>query len=177
MPHEVASALARELRARGTSLFVLEDLHWADEATLDVLRLLARRLGTVPALVVATYRDDELDNAHPLRRVLGEFATTDVVRRMGLAPLSPAAVAQLAGRRGVDADELYRKTAGNPFFVVEALAAGAEEIPVTVRDAVPRSRRAPEPASAGRARHGGRRAPPGRAVAPGGDRRGSVPRP
>ncbi len=79
---------------------MLEDLHWADEATLDVLRLLARRLGAVPALVVATYRDDELDNAHPLRRVLGEFATSDVVRRMGLAPLSPAAVAELAGRRG-----------------------------------------------------------------------------
>ena len=115
---------------------MLEDIHWADEATLDVLRLLARRVGTLPALVVATYRDDELDRAHPLRRVLGEFPTTNAVRRLRLAPLSPMAVAQLASPRGVDAEELYRKTSANPFFVVEALTAGAEEIPSTVRDAV-----------------------------------------
>jgi DNA-binding CsgD family transcriptional regulator/tetratricopeptide (TPR) repeat protein len=136
MPHEVVSALVRQLRARATSVFVLEDLHWADEATLDVLRLLARRVATVPTLVVATYRDDELDNAHPLRRVLGELATTDGARRLRLSPLSRAAVARLAGPHGVDANELYRKTAGNPFFVVEALAAAAEDIPGTVRDAV-----------------------------------------
>ena len=136
MPHEVVRALAGELRARAMSLFVLEDIHWADEATLDVLRLLVRRLGAVPALVVASYRDVGLDNTHPLRRVLGEFATANVVKRLRLAPLSLAAVAQLAGRHGVDADELYRRTAGNPFFVVEALAAGAEEIPATVREVV-----------------------------------------
>ena len=45
MPHEVVAALARELQARTPSVFVLEDVHWADEATLDVLRLLARRVG------------------------------------------------------------------------------------------------------------------------------------
>ena len=54
MPHEVVAALARELRAGGSTLFVLEDLNWADEATLDVLRLLARRVETVPALVIAS---------------------------------------------------------------------------------------------------------------------------
>ena len=136
MPHEVATALSRELSERGASVFVLEDIHWADEATLDVLMLLARRAGAIPALLIATYRDDELDRAHPLRRLLGEFATSKAVRRLGLAPLSPDAVAQLAGPHGVDGDDLYRRTAGNPFFVVEALAAGAGEIPVTVRDAV-----------------------------------------
>lgn len=136
MPHEVVAALARELRARAASVFVLEDVHWADEATLDVLRLLARRMETVPALIVASYRDDELDRAHPLRIVLGELATSRSVARLKLAALSPAAVAQLAEPHAVDADELYRKTAGNPFFVVEALAAQAEEIPDTVRDAV-----------------------------------------
>ena len=111
-------------------------MHWADEATLDVLRLLARRVETVPALVIASYRDDELDPAHPLRIVLGELTTTQNVGRMKLVLLSPGAVAQLAEPYGVDADELYRKTAGNPFFVVEALAAGAEGIPETVREAV-----------------------------------------
>ncbi|HEU4400015.1 MAG TPA: ATP-binding protein, partial [Actinomycetota bacterium] len=61
MPYEVVAALARELSGRSPTVFVLEDVHWADEATLDVLRLLARRVETVPALVVASYRDDALD--------------------------------------------------------------------------------------------------------------------
>jgi DNA-binding CsgD family transcriptional regulator/tetratricopeptide (TPR) repeat protein len=135
MPHEVAAALVKELRARGPAVFVLEDVHWADEATLDVLRLLARRVESVPALVVATYRD-ELDRTHPLRLVLGEVATGGAVRRLKLAPLSRRAVEELARPHDVDADELYDKTGGNPFFVVEALAAGAAHIPDTVRDAV-----------------------------------------
>ena len=136
MPHELVAALARELRARTPTVFVLEDVHWADEATLDVLRLLARRLETVPALIIASCREDELDWGHPLRIVLGELATSRTVTRVKLAALSPAAVARLAEPHGVDADALYRKTAGNPFFVVEALAAQADEIPDTVRDAI-----------------------------------------
>jgi DNA-binding CsgD family transcriptional regulator/tetratricopeptide (TPR) repeat protein len=136
MPYEVVTALVHELSARAPTVFVLEDVHWADEATLDVLRLLARRVEAVPALVVASYRDDALDRAHPLRILLGELTTSRTVGRMRLGRLSPAAVAQLAEPYGVDTDELYRKTAGNPFFVVEALAAGAEGIPDTVRDAV-----------------------------------------
>src|SRR6266545_1238613 len=136
MPYEVARSLARELGARAPSVFVLEDVHWADEATLDVLRLLARRVEAVPALVVVSYRDDQLDRAHPLRIVLGELATSRAVGRVRLGRLSPVAVARLAEPYGVDAGELYRKTGGNPFFVVEALASGAGGIPDTVRDAV-----------------------------------------
>ena len=99
-PQQVALALARELRSSPTTLLVLvlEDLHWADEATLDVFTLLVRRAGATPALIVGTYRDDALENSHPLRRVLGELATTTAVRRMKLAPLSREAVGQLAGR-------------------------------------------------------------------------------
>jgi DNA-binding CsgD family transcriptional regulator len=122
-PHQVALALARELRSPPPRLLVLEDLHFADEATLDVFTLLVRRAEATPALVVGTCRDDALENAHPLRRVLGELATAGV-RRLKLAPLSPDAVA------------LYDKTGGNPFFVVEVLAGGSEEIPPTVKDAV-----------------------------------------
>ncbi|HEX8860077.1 MAG TPA: AAA family ATPase [Actinomycetes bacterium] len=136
MPYEVVTALGHELSARAPTVFVLEDVHWADEATLDVLRLLARRAETLPALIVASYRDEELDRGHPLRIMLGELATSRTVGRMRLARLSLGAVAQLAEPYGVDAGELYRKTAGNPFFVIEALAAGAEGIPDTVRDAV-----------------------------------------
>jgi ATP/maltotriose-dependent transcriptional regulator MalT len=136
VPHAVVGALVPELTAREPSVFVLEDVHWADAATLDVLRLLARRMETVPALVVASYRDDELDRTHPLRIVVGEIGTSRRTARLKLAGLSPAAVAQLAEPHGVDAQELHRKTAGNPFFVVEALSGDAEEIPETVRDAV-----------------------------------------
>jgi len=135
MPHEVVAALADEMRNGLPTIFVLEDLHWADEATLDVLRLLCRRLDSLNALVVGTFRDDELDRAPLLRIVLGEIAPGRGAR-LKLAPLSRDAVTQLAEPHGTDPVELYRKTAGNPFFVVEALAAGGDEVPDTVRDAV-----------------------------------------
>jgi DNA-binding CsgD family transcriptional regulator len=135
-PHEVAAALLRELRTREPTILVIEDLHWADEATLDVLKLLVRRIEGVRALVLASYRDEELDRAHPLRLVLGELSSSPAVERLKIEPLSPAAVATLAEPHGVNPDELYRKTEGNPFFVTEVLAAGEGEIPDTVRDAV-----------------------------------------
>ena len=135
-PHDVVGALLRELGSRAPTVLVLEDLHWADEATLDVLRLLARRIASVPALALASYRDDELDRGHPLRIVLGELGTGEEVSRLTLAPLSSVAVAKLAEPHGIDADELYRTTAGNPFFVTEVLAAGEGKTPPTVRDAV-----------------------------------------
>jgi DNA-binding CsgD family transcriptional regulator/tetratricopeptide (TPR) repeat protein len=135
-PHEVVLELTRELKQRAPTIVILDDVHWADEATLDVLRLIGRRLETVPALIVVSYRDDELDGAHPLRIVLGEFAGAEGIGHLELASLSQAAVATLAAPHGVDAQELHRKTAGNPFFVTEALAAGEVEIPLTVRDAV-----------------------------------------
>jgi ATP/maltotriose-dependent transcriptional regulator MalT len=135
-PHEVLSALAREIANASPTVLVLEDLHWADEATLDVLRLLGRRIDRIRALVLATYRDDELDALHPLRVVLGELARARRVESLELERLSPNAVAALAEPYEVDAEELYRRTSGNPFFVSEALAAGTKEVPSTVRDAV-----------------------------------------
>src|SRR5262249_1745398 len=135
-PHEVVGALVAELQRPRPTVFVLEDLHWADEAPLDVLRLLCRRLETFPALVLGSYRDDELDRAPLLRIVLGELGASERTARLKLVALSSGAVAQLAEPAGIDGDELYRKTGGNPFFVVEALAAGVDMIPETVRDAV-----------------------------------------
>ena len=135
-PHEIVAVLLRLLRSPGPSIVVLEDVHWADEATLDVLRLVARRVESTAALFVASYRDDELDRSHPLRLVLGELATMPAVSRLRLPPLSPAAVEVLARPHGIDADELYRKTGGNPFYVTEVLSAGEAEVPPTVRDAV-----------------------------------------
>ncbi len=134
-PHQLADALRRELGLAPTIL-VLEDLHWADEATLDVVTMLSRRLDGLPALVIVTYRDDELPAAHPLRVVVGEFATNRSVDRVRLRPLSISAVAAMAGASDIDVDSLYRHTGGNPFFVTEVLAAPSEAIPLNVRDAV-----------------------------------------
>ena len=134
--YAVAAAALRALGEGRPSIVVIEDAHWADDATLDVVRVLSRRIGSVPVLLIVTYRDDELDRAHPLRIALGDLLRRDGTRRVRLAPLSPDAVAQLAAPHGVDAAELHRRTAGNPFFVTEALAAGGVELPATVRDAV-----------------------------------------
>ena len=132
--HDITTALLHELRAR--AVLVVEDLHWADEATLDVFRRLARRIHETTALVVGTFRDDELGTAHPLRIVVGDLAAAGAADRLALAPLSFAAVTELAQPYGVDAEELFGRTGGNPFFVTEALQARDGQLPATVRDAV-----------------------------------------
>jgi DNA-binding CsgD family transcriptional regulator/tetratricopeptide (TPR) repeat protein len=147
-PHDVAAALLAELGSGGTAVVVLEDVHWADEASLDVIQLLARRIATVPALFILSYRDDQLDRSHPLRLVLGDLSGGSQVARVELDGLSRAAVATLARPLGLDAGELHARTGGNPFFVTEVLAAGAGRIPPTVRDAVlARAARLGRPAS------------------------------
>jgi len=117
------------------SVVVLEDLHWADEATLDFLRFIGRRIQRTSAVFVVTYRDDELSPRHPVRLALGDV-NGDHVIRMHLAPLSPAAVAELAKESGREAARLHEITSGNPFFVRELLACPGERVPSTVRDAV-----------------------------------------
>jgi len=120
----------------GFTVAVIEDVHWADEATIDLLSFLGRRLGRMPALLLVSYRDDEIAGDHPLRLVLGDLATQRATRRMRLPPLSLDAVRELVGQRDVDAAELHRITGGNPFYVSEILEAGWPSVPPTVRDAV-----------------------------------------
>jgi DNA-binding CsgD family transcriptional regulator/tetratricopeptide (TPR) repeat protein len=115
---------------------VFEDVHWADDATLDLLRFLGRRVGGTRTLVIATYRRDEIGPRHPLRAVLGDLATAPDVSRMVLAPLTREAVARLAQGSDVDVDELLRLTGGNPFFVTELIAAGDHALPASVSDAI-----------------------------------------
>jgi ATP/maltotriose-dependent transcriptional regulator MalT len=136
LPHEVAAALLRELARPGPTIVVIDDLHLADQATLDVLRLVGRRIAPVPALVLGSYRDEELGAAHPLRVVMGELATEPNVARMRVTPLSRQTVARLASDAGVDPELLFRLTDGNPFFVSEVLAGGGPVLPASVRDAV-----------------------------------------
>ena len=135
VPYEVTRALMAEISTHPTVL-VLEDVHWVDEATLDVLRMLTRDVGGAPVLAILSYRDDEIDRTHPLRIVLGELATRPDIDRLDVSPLSPEAVAVLAEPHGLDPDALFGLTAGNAFYVTEVLAAGGEGIPSTVRDAV-----------------------------------------
>ena len=118
-----------------TTLLVFEDLHWADAATLDLVRYVGRRLDGVGAALVLTYRDDELALAHPLRQVLGSLPGASTHRIM-LAPLSEDAVTQMAGHAGPSLHDLYRVTGGNPFFVTEVLAGDGSGVPLSVRDAV-----------------------------------------
>ncbi len=133
------SALLEELQQGDSpTVVVLEDVHWADEATLDVIKFLGRRISQLPALLLLTYRDDELGRDHPLRTVLGELPSGAVIR-LRLVPLSEQAVRKLAVQAGQGqhaAAQVYAITGGNPFFVSEVLASQTSEVPLTVRDAV-----------------------------------------
>ncbi|WP_330268583.1 AAA family ATPase [Streptomyces griseorubiginosus] len=131
--HRVHEALLEELRG---AVLVVEDVHWADEASLDALRFLVRRMERLPALLVLTYRDDELSREHPLRHLLGQVSRAPRVHRLPLARLSLDAVRTLSAGR-VDPAQVYAVTGGNPFFVAEILAAGGTgRVPPTVVDAV-----------------------------------------
>jgi ATP/maltotriose-dependent transcriptional regulator MalT len=131
----IFSAALDELERGPPALVVLEDMHWADEATLDLLKFLGRRIQRTRSLLVVTYRDDEVGTRHPLRFVLGELPRIHV-RRLRLSALSESAVAELASKAGRSAAGLHSATGGNPFFITEVLASGADAVPVTVRDAV-----------------------------------------
>ena len=117
------------------SVVVLEDLHWADEATLDFVRFLGRRIQRTRCLLIATYRDDELAPTHQLRAILGEL-TGQHTARLRVPALSLEAVTQLTRGTRLDAHHIYDVTGGNAFFVRELLAAPTDTVPETVRDAV-----------------------------------------
>jgi ATP/maltotriose-dependent transcriptional regulator MalT len=131
----IFSTVFGELQARPT-IMVIEDVHWADEGTLDLLRYLGRRISQTTALLLVTYRDDELTLEHPLRITLGDLLTSAATQRILLPPLSEQAVLTLIGDRDLNAAHLHQLTAGNPFFVTEVLDSQAEAIPATLRDAV-----------------------------------------
>lgn len=131
----IYSTFLSELGER-TKIAVFEDLHWADEATLDLLQFVCRRINQTSALLVLIYRDDELSPRHPLRMLLGDLASSPAVRRIQLEPLSRSAVMLIVGQRGIDPIALHRQTRGNPFYITEVLAGAGIGIPPTIRDAV-----------------------------------------
>ena len=134
----VLDAIRAELDwADHPTVMVVEDVHWADEATLDVLRFLVRRIGSLPAVLVLTYRDDELTHDHPLRQLLGLASRAPRVRRLRLARLSMNAVRQLGSGTPLDPQRVYDMTSGNPFLVAEVVASGSVRgVPPSIAEAV-----------------------------------------
>ncbi|HEX3270356.1 MAG TPA: AAA family ATPase [Ktedonobacterales bacterium] len=120
---------------RSPAILIIEDIHWADEATLDLIKYLGRRIHRTPSLLILTWRDDELGKDHPLRFVLGDLPAREVTR-LRLFPLSHTAVARLAHQAHRSARQLHAITGGNPFFVTEALASDRPGVPASVSDAV-----------------------------------------
>jgi predicted ATPase len=134
---ELFHAVLSALRARDEPVIIVgEDAHWSDEASIDLLRFLSRRIDTLSLLFLVTYRDDELGPFHPLRRLMGDLASIPTLHRLTLSPLSEGAVRTLAAGTTHDPADLYRRTGGNPFFVTEVLAANRPGVPQTVGDAV-----------------------------------------
>ena len=130
------------------TVLVIEDVHWADDATLDALRYLIRRIADLPAVLVLTYRDDELNREHPLHGLLGQASRSDHVQHLPLRRLSQQAVRQLSAGSPVDVNDLFALTSGNPFFVHELLAsAQGERVPPTIADAVLARVRSLDPAT------------------------------
>ncbi|HEY1642013.1 MAG TPA: AAA family ATPase [Streptosporangiaceae bacterium] len=134
---QLFAALLRQVTGSDRlDVIVIEDIHWADEATLDLLRFLTRRIRAAPVLVLATYRDDRQAPSSPLRLALGDLAARRWTRRLELPPLSVEAVRTMAAGTGLDADQLYQLAGGNPFYVTEMLEAGTPGVPLSARDAI-----------------------------------------
>ena len=128
---DLLSAVLDELRA--PTALVVEDLHWADDATLDFVALLGRRLPRSRGCLIVTTRPEQREE---VRRVLAALPRGSVVA-IEPAALTEGAVALLAQRAGRTAADLHEVSGGNPFFVTEVLAAPAgEHVPASVRDAV-----------------------------------------
>jgi DNA-binding CsgD family transcriptional regulator/tetratricopeptide (TPR) repeat protein len=130
----VCEAVYDALEAERTVLIV-EDLHWIDAASVEVLRFLVRRIDSLPLTLVVTYRDD-LDDRHPVRSLLGDFAALEGLSTLRLPPLSEHAVERLLGDSGLHPAQVHELTGGNPFFVVEVAKDPGRPMPGSVRDAV-----------------------------------------
>jgi DNA-binding CsgD family transcriptional regulator len=128
-------ALLRLLSSgRAPALLLIEDIHWADDATLDLLRYLGRRIRAAPVLIVVTFRNDESASQSRLAALWGDMPR-DCRERILLEPLSTDAISTLAGRNARTPQEILALTGGNPFHVTELLATAGSAVPNSVREA------------------------------------------
>lgn len=133
---ELFAGFFRELsNKKEKTLIVFEDIHWADEATLDFIKFFARRISQLPCLFILTYRDDEIHSRHPLRNVLGQLPP-DSFTRLQLTPLSRQAVEKMATGKGYSGEDVYSISGGNPFYVNEILASYSVGVPDNIKDAI-----------------------------------------
>lgn len=123
-----------EIRKK-TTIIIIEDIHWADEATLDFIKFLARRITLLHCLFIITYRDNEIHSNHPLRNVLGQLPP-DSFTKLHLTPLSKAAVEKMAAEKGYKGEDVYGISGGNPFYVNEILASYNVGVPDNVKDSI-----------------------------------------
>jgi len=117
------------------AVVVIDDVQWADDASLDVIRYLTRRMSGLPAMLALSYRDDDLAATHPLRRITGALTQSDATR-IRLRRLAPATVAGIASSAGLDPRQVVPLVGGNPFYLAEVLASPGPGVPPSVRDAV-----------------------------------------
>jgi DNA-binding CsgD family transcriptional regulator/tetratricopeptide (TPR) repeat protein len=134
--HGVMAAVLDLLSGRlRSTVVVLEDTQWADEATLDTIKYVGRRIEGANGLLVLTYRDGEVDFEHPLRAVIGELPPENLVR-LHLHGLAAPAVELMVEGTDLIAEEVLALTDGNPLFVTQLLAAGVDRVPSSVQDSV-----------------------------------------
>ena len=135
-----------DVAGSGGAVLALEDLHWSDSGTRDLLDYVARLLPGSRLLVIGTYRADEVNRGHPLLPLARGWAQRDLARLIELRPLSPTGVATMleaiTGRREAAlAARLHQRCEGNPFVLEEILKTGGgdlagQALPSTVRDAI-----------------------------------------
>jgi DNA-binding CsgD family transcriptional regulator len=116
-------------------LIVFEDIHWADEATLDFIKFLARRITQLKCLFVLTCRDNEIHAHQSISNLLGQLPP-DSFTRIQLPALSKQAVEQLAGEKGFNGQHVYSISGGNPFYVNEILASYSPGVPDNIKDSI-----------------------------------------
>ena len=177
---EAVVALLAAASERQPVLLVVDDIHWADESTRELLDHLSRRLAALAALLVVTYRADELHRRHPLAPVLQSWRRSGLAETVKLEPLAPAGVAEMIrvmfDAPAIEADLrnlMFERSEGNPFVLEEMLKEAIErgrprqdgrrlgaEVARRARD--PRDRAGHDPPAAAEARRGAHDDPPGR---------------
>jgi predicted ATPase len=118
-----------------TSVIVFEDIHWADEATFDFIKFLARRITQLQCLFILTYRDNEIHSHHPLKNVIGQL-NPDSFIRLQLPLLSREAVEKMAEEKGYSGEDVYTISGGNPFYINEILASYSVGVPDNIKDSI-----------------------------------------
>lgn len=143
LPHgaslsDVTPIVLDRLQELPSAILVIEDIHWADNGTLDFIRFIGRRISLLGVQLILSYRQDEIPPDHPLQSVLGDL-NPSYLNRIPINPLSKEAVRRLAADTPANAETVFQITNGNAFFVTEFLAAsqaGAADVPQSVREAV-----------------------------------------